>query len=151
MDKKVKRWVKIMTITKKLWRCHQKPERSFFVFGYQLPLCTRCTGVLIGYLCSFILLIFGFLIPDVICLILIIPLILDGTTQLLFIIMSNNLRRFITGVMFGLGFIQLIANICNLLCALYWQHFWQHYRCIMCKIGVNQYILQPQNHWKYTE
>ena len=25
--------------------CHQRPERSFFVDGHQLPVCARCTGV----------------------------------------------------------------------------------------------------------
>ncbi|MBY0494433.1 MAG: DUF2085 domain-containing protein [Cyanobacteria bacterium] len=25
--------------------CHQRPERSFFVGGHQLPVCTRCTGL----------------------------------------------------------------------------------------------------------
>ena len=24
--------------------CHQRPERSFFVDGHQLPVCARCTG-----------------------------------------------------------------------------------------------------------
>ena len=25
--------------------CHQKPERSFFIDGQQLPVCARCTGL----------------------------------------------------------------------------------------------------------
>lgn len=25
--------------------CHQRPERSFFVEGHQLPVCARCTGL----------------------------------------------------------------------------------------------------------
>jgi uncharacterized membrane protein len=25
--------------------CHQRPERSFFVDGYQFPVCARCTGL----------------------------------------------------------------------------------------------------------
>src|SRR5689334_3189432 len=25
--------------------CHQRPERSFFWSGYQLPVCARCTGL----------------------------------------------------------------------------------------------------------
>jgi uncharacterized membrane protein len=25
--------------------CHQRPERSFFLDGHQLPVCARCTGL----------------------------------------------------------------------------------------------------------
>jgi uncharacterized membrane protein len=28
--------------------CHQRPERSFFIHGQQLPVCARCTGLYLG-------------------------------------------------------------------------------------------------------
>jgi hypothetical protein len=30
------------------WHCHQLQERSFFIRGRQMPLCARCTGILLG-------------------------------------------------------------------------------------------------------
>ena len=30
--------------------CHQRPERSFFFHGQQLPVCARCTGLYLGAL-----------------------------------------------------------------------------------------------------
>ena len=91
--------------------CHQKPERSFFINGKQFPLCARCTGILAGYFIGiFIALITG-------CkhylsyLFLIIPMIADGGIQLIFKRESNNLRRFITGIMGGIGIIFLLISI----------------------------------------
>ena len=28
--------------------CHQRPERSFFIDGQQLPVCARCTGLYVS-------------------------------------------------------------------------------------------------------
>ena len=30
--------------------CHQIPERSFFIYGKQLAVCSRCTGLYFGFL-----------------------------------------------------------------------------------------------------
>ncbi len=29
--------------------CHQIPERSFFLLGYSLPVCHRCSGIYLGF------------------------------------------------------------------------------------------------------
>src|SRR5262249_31790615 len=28
--------------------CHQRPERSFFLWSHQMPVCARCTGIYLG-------------------------------------------------------------------------------------------------------
>ena len=33
--------------------CHQRPERSFFFDGHQLPVCARCTGLYLSGLAGF--------------------------------------------------------------------------------------------------
>ncbi|HXQ69748.1 MAG TPA: DUF2085 domain-containing protein [Pyrinomonadaceae bacterium] len=34
--------------------CHQLPERSFFIDGHKLAVCSRCTGVYFGFLFTFL-------------------------------------------------------------------------------------------------
>jgi len=38
--------------------CHQRPERSFFVGGKQLPICARCTGLYAGAALAALLVLF---------------------------------------------------------------------------------------------
>lgn len=88
--------------------CHRIPERSFFFRGKQFPLCSRCTGIVIGYW------LYPFLIFDIISIPLIIliamhiPMVIDGMTQLFFNRESTNKLRFITGFMAGISQVGLI-------------------------------------------
>ena len=98
--------------------CHQRPERSFFFKGKQLPLCARCTGILIGY---FVGIFMAYLTDCANCLymlLLFVPMVLDGGVQLLFKIESNNLRRLITGILGGIGIINLF--ICIHMFTVWW-------------------------------
>lgn len=88
------------------------PERSFFFKGYQFPVCARCTGVLIGEIGGLFLSFFKLLPHVLICIAMTFPLILDGTMQYLQAIKSNNTRRLITGILFGIG---LMGTLCNIL------------------------------------
>ena len=87
--------------------CHRKPERSFFIKGYQFPVCARCTGFYISLIAYFIFTYYNFVNYNIplltFALILLIPTGIDGITQFYNIQESNNTRRFITGLLGGLG------------------------------------------------
>ena len=89
------RWLPI------IFGCHCRSDRSFFFRGKQFPLCARCTGELIGILLApAAFWIFG--LPDgKICLWLLLPLVLDGGIQRLTRYESGNIRRLLTGMLFG--------------------------------------------------
>ena len=90
-----------MRICRKLSGCHQMPERSFFIGAYQFPLCARCTGIVIGHVVSISVSLFQ-QIP-VISLLAVIPLMIDGMIQRYTEYESDNLRRLITGILYGFG------------------------------------------------
>lgn len=99
------------TYKMQLVACHRKPERSFFYKGKQFPICSRCTGIILGYLS---MPLFLFRIIDVslwIALLLNVPAFIDGTTQIVGWRLSNNWLRFITGLMCGVGQIGVIAIV----------------------------------------
>lgn len=91
----------IFKISKPL--CHQKAERSFFINGYQFPLCARCTGILIGFVIALFLLWQKININIIISAILFFIMFIDWLFQYLKIKKSNNIRRFITGLTGGFG------------------------------------------------
>ncbi|MFP4478620.1 MAG: DUF2085 domain-containing protein [Candidatus Izemoplasmatales bacterium] len=78
--------------------CHQKSCRSFFYKNFQFPLCSRCTGIVIGELViAPILLIIGYN-NLYLNLFLLIIMGIDGGLQYFDLLKSNNIRRFITGL-----------------------------------------------------
>lgn len=96
--------------------CHQIPERSFFVRGYQFPVCARCTGLLTGYLIALItwkMIAISTIGEVIIC----IPLVIDGITQYIGWRMSNQILRIATGFICGVGVtrlqISLIVTLLN--------------------------------------
>lgn len=104
-----------MELFGKYWGCHQIPDRSYFLFGYQLPVCVRCEGLIIGEIISIILLLMGFKIKFYICFVMLIPMVLDGLIQYKTLYKSNNIKRIITGFLFGIGFVYTIHNIIRLI------------------------------------
>lgn len=110
-EKQYRRWQKLMKIGYKVFHCHQLPERSFFYHGMQFPICARCFGILLGFvLIGPIVTIFTFGNMYV-SLSLIFLMCLDGFLQLFNILMSNNIRRLITGMGFGYAIFSIIVHI----------------------------------------
>jgi uncharacterized membrane protein len=87
--------------------CHRKPERSFFIKGYQFPVCARCTGFYISLIAYFIYVYYFYVDYNLYLLLfailLLVPAAVDGLTQLLEYRESNNTLRFTTGLLGGLG------------------------------------------------
>lgn len=86
--------------------CHQKPERSLFLNGNQMPFCTRCTAIWIGLAVGLgFMLIYTvelqtkFLIAIAISLA---PMGVDGIGQLFGFWESTNVLRVLTGVPAGM-------------------------------------------------
>ena len=102
---------RIQFIFNVFFMCHRLPERSFFYKGKQFPICARCTGLALGYILSFVVLILAGLLPLWAILLLIIPTAIDGTGQLFGKWHSNNSRRFVTGTFAGIGVFFILFHI----------------------------------------
>lgn len=90
--------------------CHRRPERSFFVKGYQMPVCARCEGELIGIMAAVIAV--WFLRPPYwLMAVIMLPMIADGLIQGLTKYESNNWRRLITGMLFGFGITMIMLKV----------------------------------------
>ena len=89
--------------------CHQRPDRSFFLFGKQLPLCARCLGLYLSFLVGLIvgilekswLMTFRTSQVVVFLVVSVLPLLVDGFTQLYKLRESNNFLRLMTGLIAG--------------------------------------------------
>lgn len=79
-------------------RCHQLPERSFSLRNRQIPLCARCTGILIGAV-----LVPLYVVDLRIASLLIALMLVDGITQALKFRTSRNWIRFLTGLGFAIS------------------------------------------------
>ena len=92
--------------------CHRKPERTFKIREHYFPVCSRCTGFYIGAFFYFTYVYFNFVeytLPlIIIAFLMIIPTFIDGSTQLIGVRESNNLLRFCTGLIGGVGLAILV-------------------------------------------
>jgi len=85
--------------------CHQLPSRCIWIFGSNMALCSRCFGIFLGmFLIGIYLGVKG---ENKIywksSIALIIPVLIDGITQIKGLRQSNNSLRFYTGFLGGVG------------------------------------------------
>lgn len=98
--------------------CHQMPERSFHYNGKQFPVCARCTGIFFGYL-TLPIFHFNIIQPSVLLIVaLMIPLLIDSITQAMGYRESNNVLRFVTGVLAGSAQVALVVLIARFMLLL---------------------------------
>ncbi len=82
--------------------CHQMPERSFFIGEAQFPLCIRCTTLLLGGLSSIVFLLARLPLPSIrLCILMVLPLVVDLGLTTLGISEGSNAQRAATALLFG--------------------------------------------------
>jgi len=86
--------------------CHQKAERSFYIFGWQMGLCIRCTAIYFSmWLTTILYPLIRKRYPNLslwIMILLVAPMVLDILTEKYIGFRSSlNLTKFVTGVVFG--------------------------------------------------
>lgn len=87
--------------------CAQIPSHSFYIFGHQLGLCARNFSIYSSMFVGCLIFVLSKkrlpAIPWWIWVLMLLPMALDGTTQLFGWRESTWVLRFITGTLFGLG------------------------------------------------
>jgi uncharacterized membrane protein len=91
--------------------CHRMKSRSLTIKGYTLPICARCTGILLGYLFFPLLFVFDLFFPLWLGILLNFPMVVDGWTQKRKVRTSNNVLRLTTGIVSGFGQSIIIVSI----------------------------------------
>jgi uncharacterized membrane protein len=90
------------------WHCHQRQDRSFVVEGRQVPLCARCTGLLVG---SFAVPLYLSGVRWPIAIFLIAAFGIDSVSQWLGLRSSNNVLRFLTGAGFSVAVLGILVGV----------------------------------------
>jgi len=91
--------------------CHQLPERSFFLNGVQFPVCARCVGVLFAQTVTCLIALSGHFTSFAVGVLLMAPMGIDWALQCTGIRESTNLRRCITGMLGGAGYVTVLVNL----------------------------------------
>lgn len=88
--------------------CHGIPERCLYLWGVPMPICARCTAIYAGLILSFVVfLILPRMRESVARIVLyaaLVPMAVDGLTQLAGLRLSTNPLRLETGLLAGVAF-----------------------------------------------
>jgi uncharacterized membrane protein len=88
--------------------CHGIPERCFYLWNVPMPICARCTAIYVGLILSFVVyLILPRMREQVARMVLyaaLVPMAVDGLTQLAGLRLSTNSLRLETGLLVGVAF-----------------------------------------------
>ena len=91
----------------KVFICHRQPERTFKIRNHYFPVCSRCTGIYIGAFSYYTFVYFVYVQYNIIMILaavlMILPTFSDGLTQFFGFRESNNILRFLTGLIAGIG------------------------------------------------
>jgi uncharacterized membrane protein len=88
--------------------CHGIPERCIYLWNVPMPICARCTAIYVGLILSFLaFLLLPRMKESVARMVLyaaLVPMAIDGLTQLAHLRLSNNSLRIETGLLAGIAF-----------------------------------------------
>ena len=88
--------------------CHGRMERCLELFGVPMPVCARCVGIyggmLLGILAFWAIPLLREKVMRTVALVCVVPLAIDGLTQLSGLRESTNELRVATGIVAGLAF-----------------------------------------------
>jgi uncharacterized membrane protein len=103
-------WLRPESRTFMRYICHQRPDRCFKINNKPMALCSRCFGFYLGFMVGLIIPLVLWWIYDLeilflgfILIISLIPMGLDGLTQLMGYRESSNNLRFTTGIIAGVS------------------------------------------------
>lgn len=107
---KIKIWAYFMRLGNRCG-CHQREDRSFHIKGWQFPICSRCTGILIGQIIGILLYGIGRIrVPFWLDFVFLSTMFIDWYIQYRQIRQSNNFRRVITGSLAGIAQISILVK-----------------------------------------
>ena len=91
--------------------CHQIAERSYYLNGNELPICSRDVGLSIGLLTGMLIgLLYVRRINPFLLAVGILPMVMDGGLQAISSYQSNNSLRIMTGIVAGVAVALLLCE-----------------------------------------